>query len=301
MGGPPTSDFFFAATGTDPVELVQVVGHVSIALAFGQDLEISLDEGDSAAEEKSDLSGLHLLAGELGASREGRQIVSDRFGRVVHDLADLRSGLALECKADDLSAMREDRSKVVERTAHRDQNVGLSLADYLQVARDGSWGDEEDAIGQVFGGEQGSLTKGLLAKVEDSSLAKASWTVFLKQEVVDLAAMKGEANGLLLAVDDGFSGRLVRRDGDKGDLPWRGLGGLGREEGKVDFFNDAENSLGLKRGTVKSLLDLGGEASIDGFGIQPLDDLAVSIANAHRLNLLNKCQPVYPVRHMSRR
>src|SRR5665811_2507559 len=127
MGGPPTSDFFFAAAGTDPAEFVEVVGHVSIALAFGQDLEIGLDERDSATEEKRDLSGLHLLLGELGAAREGRQIVGDRFGRVVHDLADLRRGLALECEADDLSAMREDWSKVVERTAHRDQDVGLNL------------------------------------------------------------------------------------------------------------------------------------------------------------------------------
>ena len=231
-----------------------MVGHVSIAFAFGQDFEISLDEGDSAAEEKGDLSGLHLLASELGAAREGRQIVGDRFGRVVHDLADLRSGLALECKADDLSAMREDWSKIVERTAHRDQDVGLSLADHFQVTRDGSRGDEEDAIGQVFGGEQGSLTKGLLAKVEDSSLAKASRTVLKKQEVVDLAAMEGEADGLLLTVSDGLSRRLVRGDGDKGDLPWGRLRGLGGEEGKVDLFDDAEHGLRLEGRTVQSLL-----------------------------------------------
>jgi hypothetical protein len=145
------------------------------------------------------------------------------------------------------------------------------------------------------------LTKGLLAKVEDSSLAKTSRTVFLKQEVVDLAAMEGETNGLLLAIGDGLSRWLVRGNSDEGDLPWGRFGDLSGEEGKVDFFDDAEHSLGLEWGTVQTLLDLGSEASIDGLGIQPLDDFAVSIANAHRLILLDKCLPVYPVRHMSRR
>ena len=271
-----------------------MIGHVAIAAAFLQDLEIGVDEGDSAAEEKGDLSGLHLLVGELGAAREGGQVVGDRFGRVVHDLADLRGGLALEGQADDLGAMGEDGPEVVERTAHRDQDIGVSQADRDQVARDGSRGDEEDAIGEVFGGEQGSLTEGLLAEVEDSSLAKASWAVLLKHEVVDLAAMESEADGLLLTDGDGFSGWLVRSDGQERDLPWGRLGGLGREEGKVDLFDDIEDGFGLKGGTVESLLDLSGETSIEGLGIQPLDDLAVEIANAHRLSLLNRCRPIVP-------
>jgi hypothetical protein len=293
MGGPPTSDFFFAA-GADPEELVQMIGHVAIAAAFLQDLEIGVDEGDSAAEEKGDLSGLHLLVGELSAAREGGQVVGDRFGRMVHDLADLRSGLALERKADDLRAMGEDGPEVVERTAHRDQNIGVSLADRYQVARDGSRCDEEDAIGEVFGGEQGSLAEGLLAEVEDSSLAKAGWAVLLKDKVVDLAAMESEADGLLLTGGDGLSGRLVGGDGQERDLPWERLSSLGGEEGKVDLFDDVENGFGLKGGTVESLLDLSGEASIEGLGIQPLNDFAVDIADAHRLNLLNKCRPIVP-------
>jgi hypothetical protein len=284
-------DFFFDAAGTDPQQLVQVVGHVPISLAFVKDLEIGFDQGHSAAEEKGDLSSLHLLAGELGAARESGQIVGDRFGRVVHDLADLRSGLALECQPDDLSAMREDWSKVVECAAHGDQHAGVSLADQYKVTGDGSRSDEEDAIGEVFGREQGPLAEGLLAKVEDPRLTKAGGAVLLKQKVVDLAAMQSQADGLLLAVGDGLSGRLIRSDGDEGDLPRGRLGALGGEEGEVDLFDDVKNGFGLEGGTVKSLLNFGGEASIEGFGIQPLDDLAVSIANAHRLNLLNKCRP----------
>ena len=90
-----------------------MIGHVAIALTLSQEVEIRLDERGSAAEEKGNLSDLHLLAGELGTAREGGQIVGDRFRRVVHDLADLRGGLALEREADDLSAMSENRPEVV--------------------------------------------------------------------------------------------------------------------------------------------------------------------------------------------
>src|SRR5262249_28294 len=153
----------------------------------------------------------------------------------------------------------EDRPEVVERAAQGDQDIGVCLAHRPQIAGDGSWGDEEDAIGAVFSGEQGCLTEGLLAQVEDSSLAKAGWSVLLKHEVVDLVAMEGETDGLLVTIRDGLASRLIRGDGDEGDLPWRGLGGLGGEEGKVDLFDDVEDGFGLEGGAVESLLDLGGE------------------------------------------
>src|SRR5271157_3525432 len=113
----------------------------------------------ATAEQEGNLSHLHLLVSELGTARERGQIVGDCFGRVVHDLADLRGGLALEREADDLSTMRENRAQIMERAAHRDQHVGVCLAHHFQVTGDGSWGDEEDAIGKVFGSEQGSLTE----------------------------------------------------------------------------------------------------------------------------------------------
>src|SRR5262249_6769839 len=152
---------------------------------------------------------------------------------------------------------------------------------HFQIAGDGPWGDEEDAIGEVFGGEQGPLTEGLLAQIEESGLAKAGRSVFLKQEVVDLAAMEREADGLLVAESDGLAGWLVGGDGDERDLPGRSLRGLGGEDGKVDLFDDTEHGLGLEGGTVQSLLDLGGEPSIEGLAIQPVDDFAVAIPNAH--------------------
>jgi hypothetical protein len=103
--------------------------------------------------------------------------------------------------------------------------------------------------------------------------------------------MEGQADRLLLAVGHGLSGRLVCGYGDQGDPPRGRLGGRRGHEGEVDFFDDAKNGLGLERGTVKSLLNFGGEARIEGLGIESLDDLAASIANAHRVLLLEKCQP----------
>ena len=185
--------------------------------------------------------------------------------------------------------MGENRAQIMERAAHRDQHFGVCLAHHFQVTGDGSWGDEEDAISEVFGGKQGSLTEGLLAKVEESCLAKASRTVLMNQAIVDLAPMQGQTDGLLLAVAHRLPGWFVSRNSDESDLARRSLRALGREEGKVDLLDDVENCLGLEGRTVQSLLNLSGEASIEGLGLQPLDGFAVLVANAHRGDLLDKC------------
>ena len=177
-----------------------------------------------------------------GTAHECGQIVGDRFGRAVLDLADLRGGFALQREADDLSAMRENWAQVMERAAHRDQHVGVCLTHHLQVTGDGSWGDEEDAISEVFGGKQGSLTEGLLAKVEESCLAKASRTVLMNQAIVDLAPMQGQTDGLLLAAAHRLPGWFISRNSDESDLARRSLRALGREEGKVDLLDDVENA-----------------------------------------------------------
>src|SRR4051812_11132659 len=100
--------------------------------------------------------------------------------------------------------------------------------------------------------------------------------------------MQGKIDGLLLAGGNGFAGWFVSGDGDQSDLAGRSLRGLGGEERKVGLFDKVENGLSHEGRTVQSLLDLGGEAGIEGLGIEPLDDLAVAIANPHRWNLPDK-------------
>ena len=84
-------------------------------------------------------------------------------------------------------------------------------------------------------------------------------------------------------------GWFISRNSDESDLARRSLRALGREEGKVNLLDDVENCLGLEGRTVQSLLNLGGEVSIEGLGLQPLDGFAVLVANAHRRDLLDKC------------
>jgi hypothetical protein len=111
----------------------------------------------------------------------------------------------------------------------------------------------------------------------------------LDQEIVDAAAMECKTDGLLLAVEYWLTGWFVSGDSDESDLARRSLRTLGGEEGKIDLFDDVENCLGLEGGAVQSLLNLGGEASIEGLGLEPFDDFAVGVANAHRRDLLDKC------------
>src|SRR5258708_3446654 len=214
MGGPPPSRFFFAATRAEPEELIEVISHVAIAPALVQDLEVGADKGRSTAEEKGDLANFHFFGGELGTTCERGQVIGNRLWRVVHDLADLRGCPALEREADDLSAVGEDWAQVVVGAAHRDQDPGVCRAHYLQVARDRSWSDKGDPIGEVFGGEQGSLTERLLAEVEESSLTKSGRPKLLENEVVDLSPMQCEADGLLGADGDGLASRLFSGNGD---------------------------------------------------------------------------------------
>ena len=101
--------------------------------------------------------------------------------------------------------------------------------------------------------------------------------------------MQGQTDGLLLAAAHRLAGWFVSRNSDESDLARRSLRALGREEGKIDLLDDVKNRLGLEGRTVQSLLNLSGEASIEGFGLQPLDGFAVLVANAHRRDLLDKC------------
>jgi hypothetical protein len=168
------------------------------------------------------------------ASEETIEIVGNCFGGVMHDLADLRGGLALKGKPYDLRAVCEHGSEVVVRASHGNQDAGMGLAYDLEVAGDGPRRDEEDAVGEVFRGEESSLTEGLLAEVEQPRLPEGCGAVLMDQEVVDLATMQSEADGLLGALSDRLAGRLVSGNDDEGDLTGRSVRRLGGKEGRVE-------------------------------------------------------------------
>jgi hypothetical protein len=140
----------------------------------------------------------------LGATCKSGKIIGNRFRRVVHDLADLGSGFALEREPDDLSAMRQDRPQVIECAAHADQHTRVSLRHDDEVSGNGSRSDEEDAVSEVFCREQCALPEVLLTKVENLGLTNARGTTIVKQDVVDRASMEGQANGLFVAVGHGL-------------------------------------------------------------------------------------------------
>ena len=85
------------------------------------------------------------------------------------------------------------------------------------------------------------MAQGLLAEVEQASATKCRGAAVIEHEVIGLAAMEGEADGLLVAEGDGLSGWLIGCDGDEGNPPWGRLSGLGGEEGKVDLLDDIED------------------------------------------------------------
>jgi len=73
-----------------------MVGLVLVGLTLREKIEVLLDKTLAAPQEKGNLSYLHLLLGQLGAADEGGQIVADRLGTMVHELADLGHGLAFQ-------------------------------------------------------------------------------------------------------------------------------------------------------------------------------------------------------------
>jgi hypothetical protein len=73
--------------------------------------------------------------------------------------------------------------------------------------------------------------------------------------------MDGEADGLLLTFHDGFACGLFSTNRDQSNLPGWSFRAMFIDKGKVDFFDDLQNGLGLKGGAVQSLLDLGEKPS----------------------------------------
>ena len=77
-------------------------------------------------------------------------------------------------------------------------------------------------------------------------------------------------------------------------FPGAGSPDPAREEGEVDLFDYFEDGFGDEGAAVEALFDVGPEASIEGFRIETLNDLVITIANAHGEYLLDRCRLSVP-------
>ena len=207
--------FFFRPTIAQSQELVEVMLHAGVALALVENLEIGVDERDPSAEEEGNLLWGDVFLSELGTARESGEIVGDGLWGMPHALTDLGGRLALEREADDLGAVGQDGTEIMQGAAHGNEHIGIVLADDDEIAGDGSGGDEEDTEGEILGSEERALTEGLLAKIKESRLSKGSRPVLGDELVVFDTAMEGEGDGLFVAVGDGLTGRLIGGDSDE--------------------------------------------------------------------------------------
>jgi hypothetical protein len=284
---PPGGFFFRDGGGAEFEQLLEMEVEVGIAAALAEEVEVLGDEAGSALEQGSDFTGGQSFVVELGATHKGGEVIGDRRGRVVKDAADLGGGLALEGQADDLDAMGEGRSKVVDGAAHRNEALGLLLAQLGQIAGDGAWGDEEDAEGQVLGGQEGALAEGLFAEVAEACLAETGRSVVVQEPVVLGAAMDGEVDGFLAAIHDGFSGRFFGIDGDEADRTWRSHWTAGLEEGEIDFPDDVTDGVGFEGRAIQSVDQFSAKAGVEGFRFKAFDGFASALSPSHGEDLLD--------------
>ena len=187
----------------------------------------------------------------------------------------------MERQADDLGAVGEDRADVLDGAPQRDHQAGVSLAQRRQVSRDRPGRDEEDPIGQVLGRQQGALAEGLLAEVGEAGLTKGSHALLVEQSIVLGAAVQRQADGLLLAIGHGLARRLIRGDGDQGDLAGRSHRRIAVGVGKIDFLDELEDRLGLKGRAVEAVSELVKELSIEGLGVESFERLPLAIPASH--------------------
>jgi hypothetical protein len=92
----PFVSLFFPGTGAQSQQLFQMVGHIRIRLALDQDVEVLLDQAFTTPQEKGDLARLHLLMCQLDTAGKRGEIVADRTGTMVHDLANLAHRFAFQ-------------------------------------------------------------------------------------------------------------------------------------------------------------------------------------------------------------
>jgi len=181
----------------------------------------------------------------------------------------------------DLHAMGQHRTDVVLGAAQGDGSLVARFLQGGQIAGDGACADEEDAVGQVFGGEQAALAECFLTEVGNPGLSKCGGSLFFEQGIILVAAMDGETNGLLLTFGDGLSSGLVGGDDDQGDFAWWQVGLMLIEQGKVNFLDDLQDGLGLEGRAIQPLTDFVSKAIFESYTLKPLQQFLGPIANTH--------------------
>lgn len=111
-----------------------MIREILVRLARLQKIHVALDQSASAAQQERDLSDLHILAYELGATNKRREIIRHRLRRVTHDLADLCGRLSFERQPNDLNPMRKHGTDVVDRAAQGNRRRSVLRTQQGQVA-----------------------------------------------------------------------------------------------------------------------------------------------------------------------
>jgi len=174
----------------------------------------------------------------------------------------------LEEEMDSLDAMGLAGSDVLLLATGGDHEV--LLAEDVNVADDSAKATVEQAKSEILIGDEAALFAGFGGQAQDAGPAKADDAAATTDFEVVLAGIKGEANGDLLAVVEGFAGRFLGSDDQEFDLakPELTVAGLG-VKGK-DFFGGLQDSFGDEGGTVGAGFNTAAEQVIEGFGIGPL-------------------------------
>jgi hypothetical protein len=74
-----------------------MIAHVFVGSALGYQVQILLDQPLSSAQEKGDLTDLHVPLFEVRAACKCGKVIVYRLRTMMHHFADLRHGLSLQC------------------------------------------------------------------------------------------------------------------------------------------------------------------------------------------------------------
>jgi hypothetical protein len=209
----------------------------------------------------------------------------------------------LEEQADGMSAMSKAGADVLLLTARRDLDTGA--AQNLNVADDSAQATVEQAVAEIFVGEESALLTGLGSKAEEAGAAQGDDAAAGADLEIVLGSVEGQPHRDLLAIVEGFASGFVGGDDEQLDLaePELAVDLLGIE--RKDFFGSLQDGTGDEGGTVGAGFNAATEEVVEGLGIGALATHLVfdAAGTDHGRHLQGKPMngsvtygiPVYPV------